>query len=136
MSTQSSPIYVGLDIAKDSIELHGLRRGGTTLPNTPAGHRRLLNRLHNQPGPFHCILEPTGGYERALVAALHQGGIALSLVNPRQVRDFARARGILAKTDRLDARILAEYGAAIAPEPTAPPSPALEALQALVRRRE
>lgn len=136
MSTPSTITYVGLDIAKGSIELHGLPRGSAQLPNTPAGHRRLINRLCNLPGPFHCILEPTGGYERALVAALHQAGLSLTLVNPRQVRDFARAQGIRAKTDRLDARLLAQFGQTLAPPPTEPPAAELEALQALVRRRD
>jgi len=128
--------YIGLDLAKDSFELHGLPRGSNSLPNTPAGHRKLINRLRNLPGRFHLILEPTGGYERALVAALHQADIALSVVNPKRVRDFARARGLLAKTDRLDARVLAEFGEVMRPAPTAPPEPSTEALSALVRRRE
>ena len=136
MSSSPTPTYLGLDVSKHTLEIFGLRRGSPSLPNTPAGHRRLINRLNNLPGPFQVILEPTGGYERAVVAALHQATIPLSVINPRQARDFARAQGLLAKTDRLDARVLAQFGAAIRPAPNPPPSPSVEALVALVRRRD
>ena len=79
--------------------------------------------------PTRIVLEATGGYERAVVAAL--AGRPVVVVNPRQTRDFARAHGILAKTDRLDARVLARFAADVRP----PPSKAVQRLQALSRRR-
>jgi transposase len=96
----------------------------------------LLRWLAEQPGPVQVIGEATGGYERAVVAALHAAQVRVSVINPRQVRDFARATGWLAKTDRIDAALLREYGAACAPAPTAPASPAQAALVALVRESQ
>lgn len=81
------------------------------------------------------VVEPTGGYERVVVEALQAGGLALAVVNARQVREFARASGALAKTDRLDARHLAQFAARMAPAPSAPVDPARAALAGLVRRR-
>jgi transposase len=74
--------------------------------------------------------------ERVVVRALSEASIEVSRVNPRQVRDFARSQGRLAKTDRLDAQVLAEYGAAVRPAPTRPPTEEHRQLEALVHRRE
>ncbi len=82
------------------------------------------------------ICEATGGWERPVVAALHAAGQAVSVVNPRQVRDFARGRGRRAKTDLIDAQLLAEFGSANAPAPTPAPSAAQAELAAWVTRRE
>ena len=81
------------------------------------------------------ILEPTGGYERPLVLALHLAKVRLALINPRMARDFAKSLGRLAKTDRVDALILARYGEATKPEPRAMPDQASLELEALVLRR-
>jgi transposase len=80
------------------------------------------------------VVEPTGGYERELLNALWEGDIVVSLVNPRQVRDFARSRGLLAKTDRLDAQVLGEYGRVNEPEGTPRPRAASVELEELVDR--
>jgi transposase len=80
-------------------------------------------------------MEATGGYERLCAAMLAAAGLALSVVNPRQVRDFAKSKGILAKTDRLDARVLAHFGAAIKPEPRALPDAQQQLLDELMLRR-
>src|SRR5262245_39209058 len=81
------------------------------------------------------VLEATGGYEADVVAALALAGISVAVVNPRQVRDFARATGRLAKTDALDAAILAQFAEAVRPEPRPLPDAAQQALLALVTRR-
>ena len=81
------------------------------------------------------VVEATGGLERALVAALGRAGIAAAVVNPRQIRDFARAAGLLAKTDRLDARVLALFAERMRPEPRLPGSEADALLVGLVLRR-
>jgi len=81
------------------------------------------------------VVEATGGLERMLAVALEQAGIAVAVVNPRQIRDFARAAGLLAKTDRLDAYALALYGERLRPVPRAPRSAADQALAVLVLRR-
>lgn len=139
MSTNTQqPTYLGADVAKAKIDTyHPVLKHGQT-KNDKSGYRRLLKQLQRvlKQGPVHVILEPTGGYERRLADALREAGIPVSVVNPRQVRDFARAKGRLAKTDRIDAQILAEFGQAMQPEPTPPPTPQEDALAALVRRRE
>lgn len=126
-------IYAGLDIAKPNLQLH-LANRFHDLPNTPAGHRRLLKLLARHPGT-HLICEATGGYERDLVAALHQAGIPVSVLNPGRVRHFARAQGQRAKTDRIDAAVLTAYGQAFHPKPTPARSPIEQQLTELVRRR-
>jgi transposase len=129
--------YLGLDIAKLTLELSPLH-GKKTLcfSNDPKGHRRLIAHLKSLPNPLHIVCEATGGYERLLMEALHQNGLSVSLINPRKVRDFARAKGILAKTDRIDALLLAEYGRLLTPAPTPPKSQDLQRLSQLVTRRQ
>ena len=110
-------LYAGLDIAKASLELHQAGQSHA-LSNDPKGHAQLRKLLRAQSG-VQVICEATGGYERAPVRALHQAQVLLSLVEAGRVRHFARARGQRAKTDPIDARVLAEYGAAMALSHTA-----------------
>jgi transposase len=126
-------IYAGLDIAKLNLQLH-LAGRCHDLPHTAAGHRRLLKLLAAQPG-VQIVCEATGGYERAVVDALHQAGVPVSVLNPARVRHFARAQGQRAKTDRLDAAVLWAYGQAFHPKATPPPTAAQRQLTELVRRR-
>ena len=85
--------------------------------------------------PALVVLEATGGVELALVAELGAAGLPVVVINPRQARDFARATGRLAKTDRIDAQILAQFGESVRPEPRPLPGPAAQELAALVARR-
>ncbi|MEK7781212.1 MAG: IS110 family transposase [Verrucomicrobiota bacterium] len=129
--------YLGLDIAKRTLDLSP----HPALPkrnysNDPTGLRLLLATLQRLPNPVHIICEATGGYEHLLLKTLHQAQVNVTLLNPRHVRDFARAKGLLAKTDRLDAAVLAEYGQMFHPAPTPPASPAQQRLAALVTRRQ
>jgi transposase len=126
-------IYSGLDIAKQNLQLH-LSGRSHDLPNTIAGHRRLLKLLASQPG-VQVVCEATGGYERGVVAALHQANIPVSVLNPARVRHFARATGQRAKTDHIDAAVLSSYGQALQPKPTAPRTNLEQQLTELVRRR-
>jgi transposase len=126
-------IYAGLDIAKSNLQLH-LADRFHDLPNSPAGHRRLLKLLAAH-AAVHLICEATGGYERDVVAVLHQAAIRLTVLNPARVRHFARAQGQRAKTDRIDAAVLSAYGAALRPAATAPRSTLDQQLCELVRRR-
>jgi transposase len=105
------------------------------LAHDPPGCAALLARLRAVGTPVQVICEATGGWERPVVTALHAAGQALSVVNPRQVRDFARGRGRRAKTDRIDAQMLAEFGAANTPAATPAPSAAQAELAAWVTRR-
>lgn len=126
-------IYAGLDIAKRNLQLH-LAGRLRDLPNSPAGHRRLLKLLAAAPG-VHVVCEATGGYERDVVTALHQAQVLVSVLNPARVRHFARATGQRAKTDPIDAALLSAYGQALQPKPTLPRTAAQEQLTELVRRR-
>jgi transposase len=126
-------IHTGLDIAKLNLQLH-LAGRIHDLPNTAAGHRRLLKLLAAQPGA-HVVCEATGGYERDVVAALHEANVPVSVLNPARVRHFARATGQRAKTDHIDAAVLSAYGQASHPKPTAPRTEQEQQLAQLVRRR-
>jgi transposase len=126
-------IYAGLDIAKLNLQLH-LAGRFHDLPNTPAGHRRLLKVLAAQPA-VHIICEATGGYERDVVEALHQASLPVTVLNPARARHFARAQGQRAKTDRIDAALLTAYGQALQPKPTPPRTQTEQHLSELVRRR-
>ena len=100
MNTPASAPSVGIDVSKASLDV-ALGSEGQTLvfDNTPDGHARLLDHLRPVQ-QWRIVIEATGGYERVLVGALSAAGCTVVVVNPRQVRDFAKALGILAKTDR------------------------------------
>jgi transposase len=126
-------IYAGLDISKLNLQLH-LSGRFHDLPNTAAGHRHLLDLLAAHPG-VHVVCEATGGYEREVVATLHQAAIFVSVLNPARVRHFARAQGQRAKTDHIDAAVLTAYGSALMPKATEPRTEMEKQLVELVRRR-
>jgi len=124
---------IGVDIAKDWIDIHHLSTGRRRRIATTAA---ALGRFSSQACGALVVFEASGGYERPLMAALATAGVAFARVNPRQAREFARAGGQLAKTDRVDARMLAEMGRSLALRPTPPAEPARARLAALVARRE
>jgi len=127
-----SPIYVGIDVAKSTLAVCG--QGMKKLyANTSTGHARLLKEL---PQNAHLIMEATGGYERALSLLLHAQKLPVSVVNPRHVRDFAKAMGQLAKSDKIDAQIIVAFAQSKQPVPEAPPSQSLIELEELMSRRE
>jgi transposase len=130
---KESLVYAGVDVAKRELQVAALDQN-RSYAHDPGGHRRLLGWLSTL-GAVQVVLEATGGYERKLVAALQRQGVAVSVLNPRQVRDFARAQGRLAKTDRIDARVLVDYAVALRPQPTPPASPQQRRLAELVRAR-
>jgi transposase len=128
-------IYVGIDVSKARLDV-ALNPSGEvwSVTNDEAGFAALVNRL--QPlAPKLVIVEATGGYQAPLAAPLTVAGIPLAVVNPRQVRDFARSTGQLAKTDVLDAVVIARFGEAVKPEPRGMPDAETQELQALVGRR-
>lgn len=126
-------VHTGLDIAKATLQLH-LQNRQHVLPNTAAGHRQLIQLLRAVSGT-HVVCEATGGYERALIAALHAAQIPVSVLNPAQVRHFALAQGQRAKNDPIDAAVLTAYGVALRPPATPLPDAALAELRALVQWR-
>ena len=133
MNEPQPAVPVGLDIAKATLQLD-LQGRPHALPNTPAGHARLLTLLRACPGA-HVVGEATGGYERAVVAALQAAAVPVSVLNPAQVRHFALALGQRAKNDPLDAGVLTAYGQACKPAATPRPDAALAELRALVQWR-
>ena len=133
MNDQTSPVYTGLDIAKASLQLD-LQSQPSDWSNTTSGHAQLIQRLAVVPG-VHVLCEATGGYERAVVAALHAARIPVSVINPARVRQFARAAGKLAQTDPIDAAVLTAFGHAFQPEPTPARTATEITLAALVARR-
>lgn len=131
-----TPVYIGIDIAKLTLELAapGLKLPAQW-PNTTAGHRGILQCLQRLKRPVHVVCEATGGYERSLLEVLWKAAIPLTLCNPFKVRRFAQSTGVLAKTDKLDARILADFGRVNSITPTPPPSPVTRQLNEIVARR-
>ena len=121
-----------MDVAKATLVLAG-PTGGRTFPNTARGQVQLLGWLAAGPGSAHLVCEATGGYERAVVAAVQTAGVAVSVINPRAVRALARACGLSAKTDPLDAALLRDYGVRMQPASTRAPSAAQAELATLAR---
>jgi transposase len=137
MNTQSQPVFVGIDVAKDSIEVCCSDASTDSFDNSDAGHTGLIQWLSRKHVAL-VVLEATGGYERACAATLAQAHLPVSVINPRQARDFARAMGQLAKTDRLDARVLAGFASVLhaqGHQPRALASEEQRELSALVVRR-
>ncbi len=134
MSSPSTCV-VGIDVAKAHLDVD-VRPTGVTrrFDHTEAGLTALTAFLRPLT-PTIVVLEATGGYEADVAAALALAALPVAVVNPRQVRDFARATGRLAKTDALDARVLAHFAEAVQPEPRPLPDAAHQALNALVTRR-
>jgi transposase len=129
----TSILYVGLDVAKLSLELH-LAGKSLALANTPKGHLQLLKQLRAYP-QSQVICEASGGYEQAVVRVLQAAQIPASIVEAGRVRHYARAQGQRAKTDPIDASVLAAYGRAVQPAPTPATSPTQQRLADLATRR-
>lgn len=134
MSQNNTPtLYVGLDVAKASLQLD-LASQPHTLTNDAQGHARLLKLLRTHPGA-QVVCEATGGYEQPLVRALHAATVPVSVVEAGRVRHYARAKGLRAKTDPIDAVVLSAYGRAFTPAPTAAPTAQQTRLADLSQRR-
>ena len=109
--------YAGVDVAKDTVELAvGPSSSVESFANEPSGHDAIVKCLLEQEVAL-VVLEASGGYEFALACAVQAAGVAVAVINPRQARDFAKAMGYLAKTDAIDARMLAQLAQVIAVHP-------------------
>jgi transposase len=126
-------LYVGLDVAKSSLQLH-LTGRFHLLANDAKGHAQLLKHLRTHPN-VHLVCEATGGYEQSIVRVLHAARIPVSIVEAGRVRYFARAQGQRAKTDPIDAAVLSAYGTTFKPAATAPASPQQQQLAGFAQRR-
>src|SRR4051794_35052860 len=132
----STPTFVGIDISKAYLDTATRPHSpGARDPNDPAGIAALVSRLVPL-APALIVVEATGGLELPLLAALQVARIPVAAINPRQARDFAKATGRLAKTDRIDAEVLAHFAEAIRPDARPFPPPEVRALAALLSRRQ
>jgi transposase len=135
---QGTRSRMGIDVAKAQLDVAvrpSLPGWPRSYPNTALGIQALVSEVAAV-DPISIVVEASGSYERPLTEALNTAGIPVSVVNPRQVRDFAKATGQLAKTDRLDAAVLAWFGEAIDPPASEASSPAVAAIRALRVRRQ
>jgi len=129
-------IYVGIDIAKADFEIKESGPQKTySERHTQTGIRKTVRRMVAIQ-PTLVVMEATGGLEKTLARALATAGIAVAVINPRQIRDFARSLGKLAKTDSIDAEIIALYAEKIRPEPRGFPNADTDMLDALLTRRQ
>lgn len=133
--TPPEALFVGIDVSQDRLDI-AVRPSGErwSVANTPGAFGALIKRIQALP-PTLVVLEATGGLEAAVVAELAYAGLPVAVVNPKRVREFARASGQLAKTDQLDASVLAHFAEAIRPPVRPLPSPESDQLAALVTRR-
>ena len=144
MSTTASPeggphhaAAAGIDVSKRRLDVRLLPgREAFCVANDPEGIDELVRRLE-EARPELVVLEATGRYERPVASAIaaSSAGIAVAVVNPRQARDFAKATGKLAKTDKIDAEVLARFASAVSPKPSVLPDEEAQALQAILARR-
>ena len=127
--------YVGIDVSKRHLDVAcSPQAQAWRVDHDEAGISAIVARLQEL-APALIVLEATGGWETALARALTEAHLPVAVVNPRQVRDFAKATGTLAKTDRLDAQLLARFGATVHPEPRPLPDAATQQVQDLLARR-
>ena len=127
-------VYIGVDVAKASLDVAWAERS-RRFANNKSGLSALTKWVKQSPFAVHLICEASGGYERGLLDAAQQNGIKVSLVQANRVRQYARAAGILAKTDKVDARVLCAFGSTMQPEPRAPLSAQQKQLRELETQR-
>ena len=126
--------YVGIDVSKAQLDIWSSAEGSWSVANDAAAIADLV-RVWKQQRPELIVMEATGSYGTLVSSGLAAAELPVVVVNPRQVRDFARASGLLAKTDKIDARTLAEFGRKMAPLQRALPDDCSRQLQALAARR-
>src|SRR5437763_16007060 len=116
---KQSVVYIGIDVAKAHLDVAW---AGTfrRLPNERSGHAALVRWIKQSATPVQLICEASGGYEQALLESMAEQEVAVTLVQAVRVRQYARAAGILAKNDRIDARVLAAFSAALRAKATSP----------------
>ena len=131
----NTPVFVGIDVSKAQLDVAMRPEGRFAVVNDEQGRAQLRERLQAV-APTLVVLEATGGVELPLTSALVLVGLPVVVVNPRQVRDFAKATGQLAKTDAIDAHVLARFAEVIRPELRPLPDEQTQALAALVTRRQ
>lgn len=129
-------VHVGIDVSKEHLDLSPFDDGPLRVKNTASGISALLNRLNTHPSKVVVCCEASGGYEKLLCAMLPPAGIATASVNARRVRSYADSQGIMAKTDAIDARVIAMFSEANKPRIIGSSPAWHEELKALLVRRE
>jgi transposase len=136
MNETTSAIFVGIDVSKTRLDVAIGETGPIwSVRNDAEGIAQLVKRLQES-SPELIVIESTGGLERPVLVELLRAGLRVALVNPRRVREFAKAIGLSAKTDKLDARLLARFARDVKPQPTRLPSEDDQRLSALLARRK
>ncbi len=129
--------WIGIDVSKAEHEIHSYLKSANlpaSIPNERKEIKKFITKLKKVPNP-HVVLEATGGYEKLLLKLLQEAGMAVSRVNPSLPRSFAHAKGLLAKTDSIDAQVLTDYGQRFTPPATPEIDPIVEEVHALVKYR-
>jgi transposase len=133
--TLSEALFIGIDVSKANLDIDAYPRAHRTrFSNDETGRRQLVNELKSLQ-PKLVVLEATGGLESPIASELAIAGLAVAVINPRQARDFAKALGVLAKTDQVDALVLARFAEAIKPEVRALKDSEVMALDSVLTRR-
>lgn len=135
MQTQAAEIYVGIDVSKSDVDVDAYPEARPKrFTNDEAGRIAAVNHLHEL-RPMLIVVEATGGLEALLVGQIAAVGLRVAVINPRQARDFAKAIGVLAKTDRVDAQMLARFAQAVKPQVRALKPEETVALETVLTRR-
>lgn len=129
-------VYVGIDVSKAELEVFAEGQSLKSSPNSSRGIQSLLHQVQHLGTPVLLCCEATGGYEKLLITMALDKQVPIALVNPKRVRDFARSKGILAKTDQIDAAVIADFAAQNQPVPLAKTPSWLQELRNLTDRRE
>lgn len=134
-TTRAQSNFIGIDVSKRHLDIHMPGSCATRYDNTPEAVERFMDALRVSFPDAHVVCEATGGYERQLVRSLLAAGINISVVQPGRVRHFALAEGLLAKTDRIDAALIARFGEKINPRPEVAPDPDAVRLREMLEAR-
>ena len=137
MNTKNTVTWIGIDVSKKELEIHcydSALKLPPAIANTKTGIGNIISKLKKCEAP-HLVFEATGGYEKLLLVLLQSEGIKASRITPSLARNFAKAKGLLAKTDSIDAQILTDYGIQFSPRETAALDPVIEEIQALIKYR-
>ncbi len=134
--TPTEHVYMGVDVSKATLELSAFDEDRQSVTNTHQGIRSLITRILQSEQSVIVCCEATGGYEKLLVAMMMAAGIPVCLLNAKRVRDFARSKGILAKTDSIDAEVIAAFGRQNQPIPLQVPPDGRAELELLINRRK
>jgi transposase len=137
MKQQNISTWIGVDVSKKELEIHCYDKTiklPSAFDNNKAAIEKIISKIKKFDSP-HLVFEATGGYEKLLLVMLQSEGIKASRINPSLARNFAKAKGLLAKTDTIDARLLTDFGIHFQPRETDPLDPVLEEISALVKYR-